>query len=248
MDATGARTLLVEVGVNTPGIGTPFRTWNAHQRDDSSLIYIGDTRNPTTNAIEGGLFSGTVAGVWNPVIEYGAAAPGTSGVFDPLGAGLIGTSIGDGGRIWATARVDDGLGLGLWSTNDDDSLRLAMREGDTLSDGELIDSIFRIHAFASQKGALVSLRDDDGTRTVFTDGEGFISTIFESGEAFTVAVGDDRIVSSGSFSGRFDGSVVLHLLFTDGTEGVFLATIPEPGTGVLVSLGLLVVGARRRRC
>ena len=35
--------------------------------------------------------------------------------------------------------------------------------------------------------------------------------------------------------------------FTDGTEGVFIATIPEPSTAALMALGLVGLAARRRR-
>ena len=88
-----------------------------------------------------------------------------------------------------------------------------------------------------------------GTRqgVVFVDSAGLLSRIAVEGEDFDVAVGDRRTVEAASIVGSLGNGAAVYLRFSDLSEGIFLVTIPEPGTGVLVSIGLLVMAARERR-
>jgi MYXO-CTERM domain-containing protein len=97
------------------------------------------------------------------------------------------------------------------------------------------------------------------------DTDGSICTIAQKGMLFHVGAGDDRIVSSISFtpgmSGGQDGrasnlddlgNIVFSLSFSDtvgGTatsSGVFYAHIPAPGSAALLGLGGLLAARRRR--
>ena len=62
-----------------------------------------------------------------------------------------------------------------------------------------------------------------------------------------VGIGDTRTVRSASVLGLLGTDLVVSLDFTDGSEGYFLAIVPEPGTGVLVALGVAAVAIRRPR-
>ncbi len=55
-----------------------------------------------------------------------------------------------------------------------------------------------------------------------------------------------EVIGSGEESLSGD-QVAFFAGFTDGTEGIFIATIPEPSTAALMALGLVGLAARRRR-
>lgn len=94
------------------------------------------------------------------------------------------------------------------------------------------------------------------------DTDGLLTLVAKTGQTFQVAPGDVRTISALSYgsisslsSGGEDGRVmswndasqlVYTLYFTDGTSGVFTATVPEPtlATGLIAASGLLL---RRKR-
>lgn len=80
--------------------------------------------------------------------------------------------------------------------------------------------------------------------------------LLREGQTFEVAPGDERILGGfevvlrpaqglASFNAR--RQVAFHAWFTDGSAGVFLAEVPEPGTLLLVALGASGLAASHRR-
>jgi hypothetical protein len=82
------------------------------------------------------------------------------------------------------------------------------------------------------------------------DPNGLLSLIVREGDPFAVAPGDVRTVSFINFAPPTGGTppvnnrgeIALHLLFTDGSSGIFVARIPEPGTFFLFSLVMSICG------
>ena len=96
---------------------------------------------------------------------------------------------------------------------------------------------------------------------LFAGAGGALHLIARPGSPFEVAPGDVRTVSdvsagTGGGTGGQDGlpspfndagQFVYRLSFTDGTSGLFLTTVPEPGTAAVVGLLAAVMTCRRRR-
>ena len=91
------------------------------------------------------------------------------------------------------------------------------------------------------------------------DVDGTLRLVLRMGDPFEVAPGDVRIVKEfitwdgtsnedGGLSIFNDnGTVTFHADFTDGTSGVFAATVPEPATSALLLTGALALIRRKRR-
>ncbi|MEM7626906.1 MAG: choice-of-anchor tandem repeat NxxGxxAF-containing protein [Planctomycetota bacterium] len=73
---------------------------------------------------------------------------------------------------------------------------------------------------------------------------GVLELIVREGDLFTVDLTDSlaetRTISHINSSGGFNdaGEMALSLAFTDGTSGIFTVTIPEPGVGALLAMGI----------
>lgn len=101
---------------------------------------------------------------------------------------------------------------------------------------------------------------DGSNRAIYGwDAVAGLQLIAHVGDSFTVAAGDVRTISgfggvgtTGGQDGRAvglnnNGQFALTLDFTDGTSGVFLATIPTPGAGALLGMAGLAAARRKRR-
>jgi len=112
--------------------------------------------------------------------------------------------------------TDDTDGLGIWLSDPNGGLNLVARKGD-----------------------LFDVNDDpsiDDFRTI---------------DVLTLMTGNNRGAGgSGGQDGRATGlsdagQLAFRLIFTDGSSGIFVATVPEPGTVAVLGVGLL--GVLRRR-
>ncbi len=160
--------------------------------------------------------------------------------------------------------------LGLWSDGSG-SLRLVAREGDP-APGAAVGEVFASVDFPSMNatgqvafrgrvsGPGVDHTNEDGIWA--TELDGTLRLIARVGEMFDVnddpLIDDFRMIQWVGFqnlSGGEDGwrrgfndagQLVFQLSFTDGSEGIFVATVPEPGTVAVLGVGVVWVLRRRR--
>ena len=103
--------------------------------------------------------------------------------------------------------------------------------------------------------------EDFDTRGIWvTDGGGSLHLIAREGELFDVGDGDLRLIDDlemwtytnagedGTPTAFNDlGQLAFRAMFKDGTEGVFVATVPEPGAALAIMLTVPALFRRRRR-
>jgi hypothetical protein len=82
-----------------------------------------------------------------------------------------------------------------------------------------------------------------GPSGIYVHRDGQLHKVAEVGDLL-----DGRTVSGFGFGprGLSGDALAFNASFEDGTYGVFLATIPEPGTGLLLGVGLLALGVSGR--
>ncbi len=171
--------------------------------------------------------------------------------------------------------VDNTNDRGIWLEGSG-SLDLFAREGD-VAPGTELGVLFSGFDFSNkpvlnavgQAAFLGSLTgpgvDNTNNRGIWaTDTNGVLTLVARTGDLFDVnddpLIDDLRtislvslIVNSGGQDGRptsFNnaGQLALRIEFSDATAGIFVAIIPEPGTMVLVSVGLVVLMRSRGAC
>ncbi|MBB6428984.1 PEP-CTERM sorting domain-containing protein [Algisphaera agarilytica] len=153
------------------------------------------------------------------------------------------------------------------------ALGVIARRGDTapgVTDGAELN-FFATPQFnnAGQAAFISFLRDGTGGGAVdstngtglFAYADGELSLIARAGDLFTVLLADgiteeQRTISFISFGSTVDngtpalnneGQLAFTLSFTDGSGGIFVATIPEPTTLALLGMSGLTLATRRRK-
>lgn len=155
----------------------------------------------------------------------------------------------------------------LWINSTTMGNHLVAREGDIIAEtgGASISTFenFDLNAlnYVAFRAALT-----DGTHGLFVydPNEDEYIKIIRIGELFEVAEGDFRVVQSivygdssisTSGSGGSDGrrmgfnnhnQLTFRARFTDGTQGIFVANVPEPSSAVIFALTTLMLGRRKR--
>ncbi len=202
-----------------------------------------------TGQLAPGLADGVVfTGVGNPVVD----GTGTMAFF--------GSFFGPG--------VDYTNELGIW-LSDSESLRLVARDGDPApgtEPGVVFDGIGTYIPNASGQVAVKGFLNGPGidgsndTGVWLIDSNGTISLVARHGDLFDVnddpTIEDLKTITWVDYRGHSTGDnghetsfndageLALRMRFSDGTEGVFVATIPEPATGMTILFGVL--GVMRR--
>lgn len=205
----------------------------------------------------------------------GNAAPGTTQgvVFGEINVDLYlevfrDPQLNDTGHVAFLGRltgpgVDFTTDQGIWS-DASGSLELIAREGSQapgIEPGVLFGGMGNLLFTGTGQVAFIcsltgpGVNGTNNTGIWATDPDGVLTLIVRTGDTFDVnddpLIDDFRIIRYASYGAgpSFNdlGHLAFNLEFTDGSEGIFVATIPEPGT-----VGMLVVGAgvmlRRRYC
>jgi hypothetical protein len=205
------------------------------------------------------------------VIEAGDAAPGAPGATIDLGTTLRVPSVrvNSSGQVALHALAVDGSGdrEGLWSDGSG-TLELLALAGDAApgTAGLVFTEIrgFEINdlgqtAFLAEVGATI---DGPGDPTLYLADVGAApDLVAQFGADLRLGPGDVRTVSGldvnlmetvsqGHAGGGFNqaGELVFAASFFDGTAGLYVATVPEPGAGTGAVFALGTLAALRRRC
>ena len=214
-------------------------------------------------------------GTLSPIVHKGDTAPGTDSgtMFESVSNYPV---LSENGQVWLYGSllgpgVDATNDEGIWG-GDEASLDLLVRKGDAapgMGSGVFFDDLTP-QVIPNGAGQVVFSANVTGTgidesnnlSVWLSDPSGSLTPILREGDPFDVnsdpLIDDYRTIRSIIYhvishagdhqNGAFNdvGEFVFRLTFTDDSEGIFVATIPEPGT-----LGVLVVGAGvmvRRRC
>ncbi len=194
-------------------------------------------------------------GDFSPVARRYEFAPGLpdGSFFRSFG----GSELNDAGEVAftndASIKRADGsyeLRTGLWA-GQPDALSLIVLEGDPAPGlpGLTINDLQDYSVKLNNAGQIV-FKSRVGYRDVLWSVEpgGDPQLILGPDESIEVAPGDFRTVSNFLVNGFNDlGQVLLTVRFTDSTEGLFITTVPEPGTGMIGLVSLAAITRRRRR-
>jgi MYXO-CTERM domain-containing protein len=203
-------------------------------------------------------------------VREGDVAPGTAPGVNYTAAGD--THLGGGGHVIFRGGV---TGAGVTSANNDavftglpGAIRLLAREGDVapgLSDGARFSFFEPPTINAAGQVAMLSFLQGPGLNfetniaLVAADTDGELFTIARAGAPLDLGGGDIRTPNYllyWGFSGGQDGygsglndagQVAFYAQFTDGSDGVFVAQIPEPSAVAFTALAALAAATARRR-
>lgn len=252
-DTTGtARTVALD-GQIAPGAGgATFQSVDVPTINDAGqVIFTGDLLEVPGR----GIWSYSAASGLELVVRDGdpiPGAPGESFVSVSPGnlndAGEIAFAAGD--AIWK--RGSDGT-LASMASRDDvaDLLGVSFLRLYMPSLAEDGDVAFFVEGGDTQSGA------GWGDGIFFANAAGELTKVAGSGDLLEVAAGDLRVVESlsmwvgdsyqhtTSFNDR--DQIAFYARFTDGTRGLFVATVPEPSTALLVAAGVALLAQRRHQ-
>ena len=216
--------------------------------DSGALLFKADI-----NSVDAGVFAR--GGLWlvdaqnlEPLAIEGEPAVG-------LGPGEFFTDlrpyvISDNGEVGFTSTVTSGA-LGFW-IGTPGNLELIAITGQPAPGADSDEILTHISGIRLNSAGHVLLRGHTGTArgAWLRDRDGEFHRLFFGGDEF---VFDDSHVGvihgpGGGTRLNNNGQVMTTLTFTDDTRGVFMwELVPEPGSGFLVLIGVLALGATRRR-
>jgi hypothetical protein len=207
--------------------------------DNSGLWIANGPNDITLRYREGDAIPGS------PGLAFGAFG-GTPEVLNDAGDLVIATGLALG--VGGVTSLDDKV---LLVPDAGGSVMLLAREGDAnpLLPGEIWNG-FDVLSFADD-GALLFRATDGSNRSRFyyRDAQGGLGLI--TGQDMSVDLGGGDVRTIATFI-DFDASddatqFVATTRFTDGSVGLLLFTVPEPGTALLVALGVGLLARRSRR-
>ena len=187
------------------------------------------------------------AGTARVVADTATAVPGDGGSFTGF---LSAVSVDDGNIAFeagSTLSLDPlALLYGIYAEIDGVLVRIVDTETLMPASAETFDGFTSVGAGLSISGESVAFSGTGGTSLtrglyVYRDGE--IHKLIEVGDSL-----DGKVLGGIDFGSEgFSGDQVAFLAsFGDGTSGVYLANIPEPGTALLLATGLAGLAASRR--
>jgi len=251
------------VGDSAPGTdsGVLFSTFEASTSNNArQVLFRATLAGPgVTSSNNFGYWIGQPGDV-RKVLRAGEEIPGLPGVF--WGGGTFLPTMSENGR----AALDMGLtGNGVNASNDralvtgaPGDIRIIAREGDQapglgsgvvqqfMSSPAISDS-GRV-AFGSQLSGPGVTDANKSALWQYTPDDDMVRLLLRSGDVLEVAPGDLRTIQAlgvGSILPlHMPDQVVFEATFTDGTRGIFLASVPEPGT---IAAAALLLMLRRKR-
>lgn len=276
-NADGSLRTIVSVGDLAPGANgsafgdTPNTFALIDMNKAGDVVFQGDT----TNGFRG-VWENDSSGL-HLVAGKGMVAPGTSATFARAFEPVI-DATGDIAFVGTLSHTNSTTinDTGLWESING-QLKLMAREGDVApgTSGALFDDFLNVAPLLNSAGRLAFAAalqlGGDVTSANYggiweQDAQGVLRLVVRFGDTIEVAPGDFRTIStlrftapaSGGEDGRIravndQGQLLYYAQFTDGTGGLFVATVvPEPASGILALIasltGVLLVrrGSRRK--
>lgn len=251
--------------------GFPYTNANGRYSDQHTL-----TGGDVTGIFDNGRgIYNDASGELKEIARGGQPAPGTAagtlfGFLSPPSFNDAGQSSFFGNLRNAANSIPVTANEGIWS-DANGALELIVREGDVapgIDSGAVVGPI-DLHAYrptlnnAGQSAFPLKLLQGVGGVTAGTDTgywaqdmTGTLRLIVREGDLLTVAPGDVRTIASFGLNGdargfRFDdlGNLMFRANFTDGSQGLFIATapVPEPNSCAILLLTVVVPRAARWR-
>lgn len=262
-DGAGGFALMARVNGEAPDTpaGTTFRSFPGG--GFSSLNEHGQLAFAADLVVgPGGVTTADNSGIWvadgpaDITLRYreGDAIPGSPGLFFGLqqrtpvindaGDLVISTQLALGGGVTtlddAVLLVPDGAG--------DVMLLARERDANPFLPGEVWGGFFSLLAFADDGALLFHAPNGSGLdRFYYRDASGGVSLVTGRGMNVDLGGGDVRTINTFiDFQGSDDATRLLATTrFTDGSTGLVLFSVPEPGTALLVGAGVLGLARRR---
>jgi hypothetical protein len=216
-------------------------------------------------------------GIWGPdgagglalIAREGSPATGVAGdarwghattePFGPASLNDAGEVAFKGGLVGGDVSWDNDWGI--WGTDGSGGITLIAREGDPVPDLlgvsflelKTLTPLLNEHgdvAFKATWAEVTEEGEEYGWGLFVRTAEGAFRTVVRSGDLIEVEPGIFHEVYEPSL-GNFDDArqLTYRVFFTGGRTGIFLTTVPEPGTAALLALGLtaFTLATRKRR-
>jgi hypothetical protein len=253
------------IGDPAPGTqsGVEFPHFDSSDANDTgSILFRPTLQGPgVTPTNSWGYWIGKPGDV-RKVLRAGEEVPGHPGVF--WGGGTFLPSISDNGRavidINLTGAGVDASNRSAIVTGAPGEAKMIARAGDQapgVESGVVYTSLGQGGISETGRVAFTSLLSGPGVTTAnqsalwqYSPEDDAVHLLLRSGEVLEVAPGDFRTIqalSLGSLPWHMPDQVSFNASFTDGTRGIFIATVPEPGALLLLGLAVPLCRLRSRR-
>jgi len=240
--SSSAISVVADQATQVPGSATPltFANYPALAMDDQQVAFT------ATANIGGGIFTSvgvysTAGGILHAVADRSTPVPGGTGLMTSFAFDL---AADDGIVAFRHSSTDFEVGI---AANFDGVLTELVNQDTVIpgAAGETHETFYTFGPIALSGRNLVfgGLNIDESHEGIYALFNNEIMPIIELGDML-----DGKIVVDLNFTNEaFDDSqLAFYVGFTDGSSGIYLATIPEPATGFLLLLGVAIGVVRVR--